>query len=84
MSNKENHIEWQTGQKRMTLSLTQAKHINKVRKLALKHPEMVDIIENQDGSICAHLPLKALHLQIYDRPGQTPGWVREEEDEVDS
>lgn len=82
MDLKDNHIEWYSGKNRMTLSLTQKKYITRVRRLAEKHPDEVDVIENQDGSICAHLPLRALHLQIYDRPGQTPGWLKEEEEDV--
>lgn len=80
MDCKENHIEWYTGMDAMTLSLTQKKHINKVLKLKEKYPDKVDVIENTDGSICAHLPVKALHLQIYEREGQIPGWMKEEDE----
>ena len=80
MDYKENHIEWYTGKDTMTLSLTQKKYINKVMKLKEKFPDRVEVIENVDGSICAHLPVKALHLQIYDREGQTPGWLQEDEE----
>lgn len=63
---KENVIEWITGDDRVTVSLTQKRFINRVKRLAEKHGEAVEIVaENADGSICAHLPLKALHLTIY-------------------
>ena len=56
---KENVIEWITGDNRVTVSLTQKRFINRVKRA-------VEIVaENADGSICAHLPLKALHLTIY-------------------
>lgn len=77
---KENVIEWITGDKRVTVSLTQKRFINRVKMLAEKHPEDVEIIaENRDGTICAHLPLKALHLTIY--APNTGGFAKEEEEE---
>ena len=39
------------------------KWINKIKKLKAEHPEDVKIIaENQDGSICARLPIKYLKI----------------------
>lgn len=64
----ENSIEWLTGQDTISCTLSQKRLINKVRKLAKKYPDMVQIIaENEDGSIFAHLPLKALKLNIITR-----------------
>jgi len=61
----ENVIEWLTGQDRISLTLSQKKHINMVRKLKEKHPDLVDIVaENSDGSIYATMPLSALRLRI--------------------
>ena len=75
---KENVIEWITGDNRVTVSLTQKRFINRVKRLAEKHGEAVEIVaENADGSICARLPLKALHLTIY-APG-TAGFARVDE-----
>lgn len=62
--NRENAIEWITGQDRITVSLTQKKYISKVKKLAARYENEVDYVENEDGSIVAHLPLKALKLSI--------------------
>lgn len=82
---KENVIEWITGDKTVTVSLTQKRHINRVKMLAEKHPNLVEIVaENRDGSLCAHLPLKALHLFIYaSKTGSFPvvDDIPEEEDE---
>ena len=82
---KENVIEWITNDKTITVSLTQKRYINRVKMLAEKHPEDVEIVaENADGSLCAHLPLKALHLFIYaSKTGSFPGVddISEEEDE---
>ena len=81
---KENVIEWITNDKTITVSLTQKRYINRVKMLAEKHPEDVEIVaENADGSLCAHLPLRALHLTIY--APNTSGFARvgEEDEEED-
>lgn len=67
--NKENAIEWLTGQDTITLSLTQQRYITKVRKLKQKHPKLVKIKTNEDGSIFAKLPLSALKLNIIIKEG---------------
>lgn len=59
---KENVIEWYTGSDTVTVTLTQQKHINKVRKLAETDSRVVIIAENEDGSICAHLPLSFIKI----------------------
>lgn len=62
---KENVIEWITGDKEIACTFTQTKYINKIRKLMLKRPNLVsNFIENPDGSIFCHLPLKALKLYL--------------------
>lgn len=62
---KENGIEWLTGQDTISVTLSQKKYVNKVKALAKKYPDSVQILyENKDGSIFAHLPLKALKLNI--------------------
>lgn len=61
----ENVIEWITGDDWIACTFTQRKFISKVRKLSAKYPQFVPIcIENKDGSIFCHLPLKALKLSI--------------------
>lgn len=64
MDFKENCIEWLTGQDTITVSLTQKRFINRVLKLAKKNDAVKIIAKNKDGSLCAHLPIRALHLFI--------------------
>ena len=55
---QDNCIEWLTGQKEVSITFSQKKYINKLKKYARDHPAEVKIIsENNDGSICAHIPL---------------------------
>lgn len=62
---KENCIEWLNGQDTISVTLSQGRYISKVRKLAEKYPDLVQILaENNDGSIFAHMPLKSLKLNI--------------------
>jgi hypothetical protein len=62
---KENAIEWYTGDNEITCTFTQRKFINKIRKMMDKQPKSVTkFIENPDGSICCHIPLKALKLYL--------------------
>lgn len=64
-TNRENCIEWLTGDDTIGVTLTQKRYITKVERLAEKQPNLVQIIaRNSDGSIFAHLPLKALKLNI--------------------
>lgn len=72
--NKENCIEWLTGDDTITVSLTQRRYVNRVKKLAEQHETVSIEAENADGSIVAHLPISALHLTIYSpRTGQFAG-----------
>lgn len=62
---KDNAIQWYTGDAFVSVTLSQRKYISKVRKMAEKWPESVHILhENDDGSIFARLPLKAVKLSI--------------------
>ena len=55
----ENVMEWIENDKVATVTLSQRRHITKIRKLAEEHPEDVQILHNNaDGSICAHIPVK--------------------------
>ena len=74
MEFQENNIEWLTGQDRATVSFSQKKYVNRIKRMAEKYPSRVEIIaENDDGSICATIPLKSIHLTIYD--SKTPGFA---------
>ena len=80
--NIENCVEWLTGDDYAVVSLTQRKFISRVKKIAQKHPETARILaQNKDGSICARIPLSAVHLTIYDRKTASLEGVEEEDDE---
>lgn len=60
--NIENAIEFTKDSERATVTFSQGRYKGRIRKLAKSHPEECQIIaENQDGSLCAHIPV---------------GWVR--------
>lgn len=81
---KENVIEWITGDDWIACTFTQKKYINKVRKLSVKYPQFVPVfIENEDGSIFCHLPLKSLKLSIITPTKRTFGKVEKGEVEDD-
>ena len=60
---KENCIEWYTGENIATVSLSQKRYITRLRRIAEKCPQCVEIIaENADGSITARISLACVHL----------------------
>lgn len=59
---RENAIEWLNGQDRVTVTLSQGRFINKVKKLAEKYEEVEIVKENADGTLLAHLPLKFIKI----------------------
>lgn len=71
---RENAIEWYSGRKTMTLSLSQRKLINKIKKMAAENPDDISYSENADGTICAHIPVAYLSIR-------KPRFVSEEERE---
>lgn len=76
MDFKENCLEWLTGQNTITATLTQKKFINRVLKLSEVPENGVQITaKNDDGSIVAHLPMRALHLFILPQNTKRPPWV---------
>jgi hypothetical protein len=59
----ENVIEFLTNQQTMTVTFSQGRFIGKVKKLAERYPDEVEIVaENEDGSIVAHMPVSYLAL----------------------
>lgn len=65
---KENVIEWITGENTATITLTQGRTITKVKKLAEKFPDEVKIIHtNPDGSILAHISLRAIKINLTEK-----------------
>lgn len=62
-NNNENVIEFLNNQHSITVSFCMPKWINKVKKLQEEHPDDVKILaENNDGSICAKIPMKYLKI----------------------
>lgn len=59
----ENVIEWIRGQQTATLTLTRSSLATRVKKLAEQRPEECQIlVQNEDGSILAHVPVKWLKI----------------------
>ncbi len=60
---KENNIEWLNGQKTMTISLSERRLINKLKKLREQYPDEVELVaDNHDGTYCFRIPRKYLKL----------------------
>lgn len=69
-------IEWTKSSKKATVTApTNTSFKTKIKKLAEKYPDEVDYVENKDGSICGHVPVK--YVKIY-RPRE----VSEEQKEA--
>lgn len=76
MDNKENMIEFLSGQRTCTVTFTNQKHINRIKKLyEERKDDFTYLIENPDGSICAKIPLKWIKIN----PGSKEGRVMTEE-----
>ena len=61
-NSNENNVEFLTGQRKVTFTFTARKYINRIKKYKESHPDDVDFVENSDGSICGHVPLKWLKI----------------------
>ena len=60
----ENVIEWLRNAKTATVSFSQPRFINKIKALAEKFPEMVEITHEQAGALVAHIPVSAVKINI--------------------
>lgn len=58
----ENNVEFLNGQHKITFTFTSRKFVNRMKKYKESHPNDVDFVENIDGSICGHVPLKWLKI----------------------
>lgn len=82
MDFKENVIEWYTGENKATVSFHQKKYRNRIKREALKHPELIEIVaENADGTLTARIPLKMVHLTIYGTKAGSSADVEEQKNE---
>ena len=69
MENSENMIEFISGTRTATVTFTNQKHINRIKKLYEERKDDFKYFkENKDGSICAKLPLKWIKIN----PGSKP------------
>ena len=63
MENSENMIEFISGTRTATVTFTNKKHINRIKKLyEERKDDFKYFVENKDGSICAKLPLKWIKI----------------------
>lgn len=70
-NNNENIVEWLSGEHYITVSFTDRKMINRIKKLYSERKEDFKYFyENNDGSICAKLPKKWLKLNAGSKNGR--------------
>lgn len=70
--NNENCVEYLTGSHYITVTFTDRKMINRVKKLySERGDEFKYLTENKDGSICAKLPKRWLKLNAGSKEGRT-------------
>ena len=76
MENNENMIEFLSGTRSATVTFTNQKHVNRMRKLYEERGnEFKYFKENSDGSVCAKVPLKWIKIN----PGALPGTGKKRE-----
>ena len=67
--NTENVLEFISGSRTATVTFTNQKHINRIKKIyEERKDEFKYLVENPDGSVCAKLPLKWIKIN----PGSKP------------
>ena len=63
MENQENMIEFIAGQKTATVTFSNRKHINRIKKLYEdRKDDFKYFMENDDGTVCAKIPLKWVRI----------------------
>lgn len=84
-SANENSIEWIRGENRITVTFSDEKMINTIKRLAKKYKDKVEIIalpSNNGGYIYAHLPLSFLRIQAEAKTPDIPDELREQRREL--
>ena len=61
---QENAIEWIRNSNKATVTFSQGRYITRIEKLAKKHPDKVQIVARNKNSIVAHIPVKAIKINI--------------------
>ena len=71
MENKENVLEFISGSHTATLTFTNQKHINRIKKLYEDRKEDFKYFKlNEDGSVCAKVPLKWIKINAGSKTGR--------------
>ena len=71
MGNSENMIEFISGTRTATVTFTNKKHINRIKKLyEERKDDFKYFVENPDGSVCAKLPLKWIKINAGSKEGR--------------
>ena len=71
MENSENMIEFISGTRTATVTFTNKKHINRIKKLyEERKDDFKYFVENPDGSVCAKLPLKWIKINAGSKEGR--------------
>ena len=69
--NMENVLEFISGARTVTVSFTNQKHINRIKKLYEERKDDFKYFhENTDGSICAKIPLKWIKINSGSKTGR--------------
>ena len=64
-------IEFISGTRTATVTFTNKKHINRIKKLyEERKDEFKYLIENPDGSVCAKIPLKWIKINAGSKTGR--------------
>ncbi len=59
---RDNSVEWYTGQTIITATFSQRKWINKIKRLAEKHPDEVTIDGDYEDCILVHMPISYVKI----------------------
>ena len=71
MENTENIVEFISGTRTATVTFTNQKHINRMKKLYEERKDDFKYFkENKDGSICAKIPLKWVKINAGSKTGR--------------
>ena len=71
MENTENVLEFISGTRTATVTFTNQKHINRMKKLYEERKDDFKYFkENKDGSICAKIPLKWIKINAGSKTGR--------------
>ena len=71
MENMENMIEFISGTRTATVTFTNQKHINRIKKIYEERKDDFKYFkENTDGSVCAKIPLKWIKINAGSKTGR--------------